>query len=129
MNRERSSAVVVKVALALLALLAAFPAVSGAQAPVGPPGPPPGNGAALPAAPGTAMSVVPPGTAAALPAGPLGPGLLGDGNVGLSRATRTFSLSFACQAKGSVSIRSRLLSKVTLATSGYRCAANRAKAK
>jgi hypothetical protein len=139
MNRERSSAVVVKeqrarwaargVALASLALLAVFPAVSGAQAPVGPPGPPPGNGGTLPAAPGTAMSVVPPGTAATLPAGPLGPGLLSDGNVGLSRATRTFSLPFACQGKGSVSIRSRLLSKVTLAKSGYRCTANRAKVK
>jgi hypothetical protein len=117
------------VALASLALLAVLPAVSAAQAPAGPPGPPPGNGAALPAAPGTALSVVPPGTAATLPPGPIGPGLLGDGNVGLRRATRTFSLAFACQGNGSVSIRSRPLSKVTLAKAGYRCKANRATVK
>ena len=116
------------VVLASLALLTALPAVSAGQQPPGPPGPPPGNGVALPASPGTALAIVPPGTPAAVPAGPLGPGLLTDGNVGMQRGTRTFSLSFACEARGSVRIRSAPLSQVTVDQAGYRCARNRATA-
>jgi hypothetical protein len=132
MIRERNSPVVVKYwlpALASLAVLVAFPAVGAAQAPPGPPGPPPGNGGDLPAPPETALALVPPGTPAAIPLGAAGPGLLSDGNEGLSRATRRFSLPFACQGNGSVSVRALALSKKPFAKAGYRCSANRAKAK
>ncbi len=116
-------------ALASVALLAALPVASAAKAPPGPPGPPPGNGGDLPAPPGTALALVPPGTPAAVPLGATGPGLLSDGNVGLNRATRTFSLPFACQGSGSVSVRALTLSTKTFAKADYRCSANRAMAK
>ena len=37
-----------------------------------------------------------------------GPGLLTAGNVALNRAKRTFSLPFACQAGGTISVTAQL---------------------
>jgi hypothetical protein len=99
-----------------------------AQAPPGPPGPPPGNGADLPAPPGTAAPNVPAGTAAAIPA-TAGPGLLSGTSVALNRGNRTFAVQLACQRNGSLRISARRLAKGTLATAGYRCAQGRATAR
>jgi hypothetical protein len=111
-------------------LLVAFalPAVAGAQAPPGPPGPPPGNGGDLPAPPGTAPVFVPPGTPAALPA-TTGPGLLKAGDVAFNRAKRSFSVVFACQGNGTLSVTAPTAGKGTLAKSGYRCNGNRGTAR
>ena len=114
--------------LALLALGGA-PAAASAQAPPGLPGPPPGNGTDLPAPPGTAPAFVAPGTAATIPAGPTGPGLLKGGDVALNRAKRTFSLPFACQANGTLSVTAKAARRGTLARTGYRCAGGRATAR
>jgi hypothetical protein len=114
---------------ALLAVVAACPAAAGAQAPAGPPGPPPGAGGDLPAPPGTAPAFVPPGTPAAIPVGVTGPGLLTNATVALNRAKRTFSLVFACQRNGTVSVTARAAAKGTLATASYRCAGGRATAR
>ena len=102
--------------------LAVAPAVASAQVPSGPPGPPPGNGTDLPAPPGTAPAFVPPGTAAAIPGGAPGPGLLKDTTVALNRSRRTFSVPFACQGNGTLSVK-------TLARASYRCVAGRATAR
>jgi hypothetical protein len=84
----------------------AVPAAAAAQAPA-PPGPPPGNGGDLPAPPGTAPAMVPPGTPAAVPGGASGPGLVGSGDVAFNRTKRTFSVPFACQADGQISVSAR----------------------
>lgn len=102
--------------------LAVAPAVASAQAPAGPPGPPPGNGTDLPAPPGTAPAFVPAGTAAAIPGGVPGPGLLKDTTVALNRSRRTFSVPFACQGNGTLSVK-------TLARASYRCVSGRATAR
>jgi hypothetical protein len=118
--------------LALLAGVASALAIAqpaGAQAPAGPPGPPPGNATDLPAPPGTAPAFVPPGTPAAIPAQPTGPGLLNGSGIALNRANRTFAVSLACQANGSVRISARRLASGTLARAGYRCANGRATAR
>jgi hypothetical protein len=115
--------------LAAVAALAALPAAAGAQGLPSPPGPPPGNGADLPAPPGTAPPFVPPGTPGAIPAGVTGPGLLSGGSVALNRTKRTFSVALACQANGTVSVTARSATKGTIAKSSYRCAANRSTAK
>jgi hypothetical protein len=116
--------------LALAALvLCCAPALASAQAPPGPPGPPPGNGTDLPTPPGTAPAFVAPGTAASIPAGPAGPGLLKSAEVSLNRAKRTFSVPFACQAKGTVSITAKPAGRGTLARTGYRCTGGRATAR
>src|SRR4051812_24362864 len=107
---------------------AAVPAAAAAQAPA-PPGPPPGNGADLPAPPGTAPAFVPPGAPGAIPGGTTGPGLLGNAPVSLNRAQRTFSVALACQQNGTVSVSAKVVSKAPLARAGYRCAANRATAR
>ncbi|HKE81584.1 MAG TPA: hypothetical protein VKB54_19860 [Solirubrobacteraceae bacterium] len=119
--------------LALAALLSAVgvPGTALAQtvAAPPPPGPPPGNGGDLPAPPGTAPTVVPPGTAAAIPSGATGPGLLSNTEVALNRAKRSFLLRFACQAKGTVSVTVRSVSRARVARTSYRCSANRATAR
>jgi hypothetical protein len=111
--------------------LASHPAVAGAQTFAGPPppGPPPGNGADLPAPPGTALPLVPPGTPAAVPGGAPGPGLLDAKSVAFNRAKRTFSVSLACQANGTVSVTARAATKGTIAKASYRCSSNRATAR
>jgi hypothetical protein len=114
--------------LALLALGCA-PAAAAAQAPPGLPGPPPGNGADLPAPPGTAPQFVAPGSAVTVPAGSAGPGLLQATHASLNRAKRTFSLAFACQADGTVSVTAKAAAAGTLARTGYRCAGGRATAR
>jgi hypothetical protein len=78
-------------------------AAASAQTPAGLPGPPPGNGAALPAPPGTTPALVPPGTTAAVPGGVTGPGLLSGGTVRLNRAKRTFSVPGAAATGGATS--------------------------
>jgi hypothetical protein len=117
--------------LLVLAILAAvaLPAAAVAARPPGPPGPPPGNGADIPAPPGTALPFVPPGTAAAIPGGVPGPGLLNANSVALNRSKRSFSLPFACQANGTISVTARSATKGTVARGSYRCAANRSTAK
>jgi hypothetical protein len=110
----------------LAAAAAAFPATAAAQAPPAPPGPPPGNGGDLPAPPGTAPGVVPPGTPGAIPAGATGPGLLSGGAVRFDRKRRRFTLGFACQASGTVSVRGRGIRGGTFARAKYRCNASRA---
>lgn len=115
--------------LAAAVAVAAHPAVAGAQGPPSPPGPPPGNGGDLPAPPGTAPAFVPPGTPAAIPTGASGPGLLSGGGVALNRAKRTFSVTLACQANGTVSVTARGATKGTIAKTSYRCSANRATAR
>jgi hypothetical protein len=107
---------------------AAFPAAAAAQAPPGPPGPPPGNGADLPAPPGTAPVVVPAGTPATIPSGATGPGLLSGDPVRFDRAQRRLVLRFACQANGKLGVRARGIRGGTFAQARYRCAANRAAA-
>jgi hypothetical protein len=103
-----------------------MPAAAAAQAPAGPPGPPPGNGADLPAPPGTAPVVVPAGTPATVPAGATSPGLLSGDPVRFDRARRRLVLRFACQANGKLRVRARGIRGGTFARARYRCAANRA---
>jgi hypothetical protein len=110
-------------------VLCCAPALASAQAPAGPPGPPPGNGTDLPAPPGTAPAFVAPGTAASIPAGPVGPGLLEAADVALNRSKRTFSVSFACQANGTLSVTAKAAGSGTLARTGYRCTGGRATAR
>ena len=110
-------------------VLAVAPAVASAQAPPGPPGPPPGNGTDLPAPPGTAPAFVPAGTAAAIPGGAAGPGLLRDTTVALNRVKRTFSVPFACQGKGTLSVTAKRAAAGTLARASYRCVSGRATAR
>jgi hypothetical protein len=118
-----------RLAFIVMAALAALPAASAAaQAPPGPPGPPPGNGSDLPAPPGTAPAFVPPGTPADIPGTATGPGLLNAEGVAFDRASRRFSLPFACQASGSVTVRVRGLSS-RAARRGYSCTGNRAEVK
>ncbi len=111
--------------MAVLAL-AIVPAPASAQTP---PGPPPGNGTDLPAPPGTAPAFVAPGTAAAIPAGAPAPGLLGGGAIALNRAKRTFSVPFACQGSGTVSVTAKRAAAGTLARASFRCASGRATAR
>jgi hypothetical protein len=113
-----------------LALVAAFvaavfgpSAAAFAQTPAGLPGPPPGNGAGLPAPPGTTPALVPPGTSAAVPGGVTGPGLLSGDTVRFNRAKRTFSVPLACQADGTVRVSAR--PDGTLASGRYRCSGGR----
>jgi hypothetical protein len=127
-GRRRSLASLLAVP-ALLALLACLPAAAAADAPPGPPGPPPGNGAELPAPPGTAPTVVPPGTPAAIPSGVTGPGRLTSGTVQFNRFKGTFSLALACQQSGSVRITVRVVAAAPLARANYTCDANRATAR
>jgi hypothetical protein len=117
--------------LTVLAAVAAvaLPAGAAAQAPPGPPGPPPGNGADLPAPPGTAPPFVPPGTPGAIPGAVTGAGLLNANSVALNRIKRTFSVGLACQANGTISATARSITKGTIARTSYRCAANRSTAK
>jgi len=109
--------------------LAAAPAAASAQAPPGPPGPPPGNGTDLPVPPGTAPAFVAPGTAATIPGGTPGPGLLEDTTVALNRTKRTFSVPFACQGNGTVSVTAKRAASGTLARGSYRCVSGRATAR
>ena len=113
---------------AVSATAAAVPATAAAQAPPGPPGPPPGNGTDLPASPGTAAPFVPPGTATSIPDAS-GPGLLSGNTVTLNRKRRTFAVRLACQANGSVRVRSARVAATDLAHARYRCARGRATAK
>ena len=113
--------------LLVAALLVAVVGPSGAafaQATPGPPGPPPGNGADLPAPPGTVPAFVPPGTPATIPGGVTGPGLLSGGAVSFNRAKRSFSVPLACQAGGTVRVSGRP-QMGTLASGRYRCADGR----
>jgi hypothetical protein len=110
--------------LGVLAIGAALP--SGAAA-IELPGPPPGNGANLPASPGTAPAFVPAGTPATLPGGSVRPGLLGAAPVRFNRTKRSFALPFACQAKGTVRATGEKVG--TLGRTSYRCAGNRATAR
>ena len=119
--RHRSAASSV---LVVLALGAAFPARAAA---IDPPGPPPGNGANLPASPGTAPAFVPPGTPATLPAQSRRPGLLTGARVRFNRTRRAFSLPFACQANGSVTVTGAGVG--ALGRTPYRCAGNRTTAR
>jgi hypothetical protein len=112
----------------LVLAFAATPATALAQAPPGPPGPPPGNGTDLPASPGTAPPFVPPGSAAAIPDA-AGPGLLRAERVALNRTRRTFSLQLACQANGTLRVRSARIAATELDRTGYRCASGRATAR
>jgi hypothetical protein len=129
MNARQPKETLVKLALLVAAVAAAPPATAVAQAPPGPPGPPPGNGAALPAPPGTAPGFVPAGTPAAIPAGARGPGLLRDEDVTVNRAKRTFDIALACQGDGTLRIRARRLAGGTLASTRYHCRATRATAR
>ncbi len=97
-----------------------------AAPPPGPPGPPPGNGGDLPVSPGTQPVFVPPGTASAISGGAPGPGLLNNAGAAFNRASRTFTLTFACQAGGSVSVTARKVSARAIASSSYRCVGGRA---
>ena len=115
--------------LIALVALGATPGAAAAQAPPGLPGPPPGNGTDLPAPPGTAPQFVAPGAAVTAPTGPSGPGLLNASAVSLNRAKRTFSLSFACQANGTLSVTGKAAGAGTLTRTGYRCAGGRATAR
>jgi hypothetical protein len=98
-----------------------------ALTPPGPPGPPPGNGADLPASPGTAPAFVPPGAPAAIPE-TQGPGLLANKAVALNRARRTLKLELACQGDGTVRLRAARIAATDLARDRYRCANGRATA-
>jgi hypothetical protein len=111
--------------------LASHATAAGAQTFAGPPppGPPPGNGADLPAPPGTAPPLVPPGTPSAIPGGATGPGLLSARSVTFNRAKRTLSVPFACQANGTVGLTASSVVKGTLAKTSYRCSGNRATAR
>ena len=113
----------------LAAAAAALPASAWAQAtPPGPPGPPPGNGADLPAPPGTAPPAVPPGTPGTVPATVTGPGLLSGSAVRFDRKRRRLAIPIACQASGRLSVRARGIRGGTFAQARYRCSANRATA-
>jgi hypothetical protein len=125
MTVTRSSLVRLLAAGALAAT--AVPAAAAAQAPA-PPGPPPGNGGDLPAPPGTAPAFVPPGTPAAVPSGATGPGLIGSGDVAFNRAKRTFSVPFACQAGGRITVSARAASNGPIARAPYKCSGGRASA-
>ena len=116
------------IALGALAAVVAVPPAARAQDPPPPPGPPPGNGD-LPAPPGTAPVFVPAGTPSAVPAVASGPGLLSGAAVALNRAHRTFSLTLACQANGTVSVTDRAATEATLAHSSYRCSGTRTTAR
>jgi hypothetical protein len=109
-------------------LLLGLPAAASGQSAPPPPGPPPGNGADLPAAPGTALAFVPPGTPAAIPGGAPGPGLASGRAVRFNRRSRAFSLPLACQGNGTIRVRARVPDARTVASAGYRCARNRATA-
>jgi hypothetical protein len=110
----------------LAAGAAALPATAAAQAtPPGPPGPPPGNGANLPAPPGTAPPVVPPGTPGAIPDAVSGPGLLSGDAVRFDKKKRRFAIPLACSASGSLSVRARGVKGGTFARARYSCASNR----
>jgi hypothetical protein len=69
---------------------------------------------------------VAPGTPAAIPANPSGPGLLSGAGAAFDRTRRTISLTFACQANGTVSVTAPAAGTGTLARSPYRCAGQRA---
>jgi hypothetical protein len=114
---------------ALLAVLACLPAGAAASTPPAPPGPPPGNGAYLPAPPGTAPTVVPAGTPGAIPAAVTGPGLLGNTLYKLNKTTRTLVLPLACQRSGSARLTIRSVSNSSLARAAYTCSANRGTAR
>jgi hypothetical protein len=107
-------------------MFAAIPAAAVAAPPPGPPGPPPGNGGLLPVSPGTQPVFVAPGTAGAIPGGAPGPGLLDGSGAAFNRSSRTFTLNFACQAGGRVSIAARRIGSRAIASSAYRCAGGRA---
>ena len=49
--------------------------------------------------------------------------------MALNRAKRTFSVTLACQANGTVSVTARGATKGTIAKTSYRCSANRATAR
>jgi hypothetical protein len=108
-----------------MALTAAIPAAAGAAPPTGPPGPPPRNGGDLPVSPGTQPVFVPPGSAGAIQGGAPGPGLLNSDGVTFNRASRTFSLSFACQANGRVAVSASRIGPRAIASTAYRCAGGR----
>jgi hypothetical protein len=112
--------------LLLIAAAAAFPTAAAAQTPPpGPPGPPPGNGADLPAPPGTVPDIVPPGTPGTIPTGATGPGLLSGSPVRFDRTRRRLVLPLACQANGKLSMRGRGIRGGTFARARYRCSTNR----
>jgi hypothetical protein len=115
--------------VALLVAAAAIPATAAAQAPPGPPGPPPGNGADLPAPPGTAPGTVPPGVPGAIPAGATGPALLSGSPVRFDRGRRRFALPLACRASGRLAVRARGVRGGTFARARYACSGNRATAR
>jgi hypothetical protein len=108
-------------ATAAAALVVAPAALAAAPAtPAGLPGPPPGNGTELPAAPGAAPAGGPNGPATTFQA-PSGPGLLRDAsNTKFNRSKRSFTLTIACQAKGTVKVKGRGV-RGTLGTGSYRC--------
>jgi hypothetical protein len=113
----------------VVGLLAAAALRHGGRAgPPGPPGPPPGNGADLPAPPGTMPPAVPPGTPATIPASATGPALLSASPVRLDRGRRRFALRLACAGSGKLSVRARGVRGGTFARAGYRCSTNRATA-
>lgn len=112
-----------------MAVLGAFPGLSMAAGLPSPPGPPPGNGGDLPVSPGTEPVFVPPGVGATITGGATGPGLLDGSGAAFSRATRSFSVTLACQANGAISITIRRLSKSVVARASYHCVAGRATAK
>ena len=85
------------------------PAVAVAAPSPGPPGPPPGNGGDLPVSPGTQPVFVPPGAATAI-SGALRSRAAQRPGASFSRASRTFTLTFACQADGSVAVTARKVS-------------------
>jgi hypothetical protein len=125
--RSTHHRLVLRAAVPLL-VAAALPATAVAQAPPGPPGPPPGNGADIPAPPGTQPPNVPPGTPGAIPAGATGPALLSGSAVRLDRKKRRFAIPLACQSSGRLSVQARGVRGGTFARAKYRCAGNRATA-
>ncbi len=57
------------------------------------------------------------------------PGCCKGADVALNRAKRTFSLPFACQANGTLSVTAKAAAGGTLAKTGYKCANGRATAR
>jgi hypothetical protein len=102
--------------------LAAAPAV---VTPPGLPGPPPSNGADLPASPGTTVTPAANSGAATISA-TTGPGLLRDAsNTTFKVRSRSFKITIACQAKGTVKVTSPVI-RGTVGTGSYKCSSNRA---
>jgi hypothetical protein len=116
-----------QIALAAACLAALAVPAAAAAAPPGPPGPPPGNGTSLPASPGSVVVPAPFGGATAVSA-PTGPGLLRDAsNTAFNRGKRAFTVTFACQANGSLKATSPRV-RGPIGEAKYRCRGGKARA-